>query len=53
MGRWEEVDGGRGLVEDRGQTWSEASADDGGGVEEAFGEDWCGGELVSCLVGMV
>lgn len=53
MGRWEEVDGGWGLVEERGETWSETAADDGGGVEEALGEDWRGGELVVRLVGMV
>lgn len=52
-GRREEVDGGRRLVEEFGEAWPEAAADDGGGVEEALPEDWCGGELVASLVRML
>lgn len=51
--RWEEEDGGWGSVEEFGEAGLEAAIDDGGCVEEAFGEDWCGGEFVLCLVRML
>ena len=44
--RREKEDSVRGLVEEFGETGLEAAIDDGGCVEEAFGGDWCSGELV-------
>lgn len=41
------------MVEEGGQAVTETAPDDGGGVGEAFGEDWGGGELVLGLVGVV
>lgn len=44
------------MVEERGGAVgavAETAGDDGGGVEEAFGEDWDCGELVMGLVGVV
>lgn len=41
------------MVEQRRKAWPELAADDGGGVGEAFGEDWGCGKLVIGFVGMV
>lgn len=41
------------MVEERGKAWLEAAADDGGGVGQAFCEDWGCGELVLRLVRVV
>lgn len=42
-----------GLVKKRAETRPQAAVDKDRGVEEAFGEDRDGGELVAGLVGMV
>lgn len=41
------------MVEERGEAWLELARNNGGGVGEAFGEDWGCGELVIGFVGVM
>lgn len=41
------------MVEERREASAEAASDDGGGVEEAFAEDWDSGQLVVGFVRVV